>query len=366
MSTKRLSWLLFATQVPSDGSGGGVVRYAVELATALRARDDIELTVLARRSSADFFRDLLGAGGHVATTPNLPTPALSLLERSGVGLRALQRPFDVVHGTKHLIPRVARGVEVLTVHDMLAVDRPEEFGQLKRTLLVRPYLASLRQASVLLCVSKATEDRVAAHVPGAERKSSVVHLATSTALRETTASPVPSLLGRRFALVVGDPSPRKNLRLAVDIWPEVVRRAPGAVLAMVGPPGWTTAHRGDRYDELRAAGSLQHLGYLSDGELRWCYENAAVVLCPSHAEGFGLPALEALSFGAPLITSDDPALCEVSGPTTPHLPSAAGDLWIEPVAGRLLTGRAPTQPADVRTWHDVAAETVAAVRGPGH
>jgi glycosyltransferase involved in cell wall biosynthesis len=359
--TAPLSWLLLATHVPSTGTGGGMVRYVVELAGALRSRDDVALTVLARPGTVPFFSDLLAGSGQVAVAPSLPTPGLSLLEREGLGVRALRQPFDVIHGTKHLIPRRGNGQRVLTVHDMLPLDRPGDFGTLKRSLLVRPYLASVRQASVLFCVSNATRERMSSYLPEARAKAVVIPLAMSSQLAAAAAVPVPALLGRRFALVVGDPSPRKNLGLLVDIWPEVIRSVPDAVLAVVGPDSWGPTDRGDHFGLMAAQGSVLPLGHLDDGQLRWCYEHAAVVACPSHAEGFGLPALEALTFGAPLITSLDPALCEASGTAATHLASTDPGRWVQPIVERLRDDRKSSPARESRTWDDVAAETVSAV-----
>jgi glycosyltransferase involved in cell wall biosynthesis len=246
---------------------------------------------------------------------------------------------------------------------MLPLDRPGDFGTLKRTLLVRPYLASLRQASVLCCVSNATRERMSSYLPQARGKAVVIPLAMSRHLAAAAAVPVPALVGRRFALVVGDPSPRKNLGLLVDIWPEVTRSIPDAVLAVVGPESWGPTHRGDHFGSMAAQGSVLPLGHLDDGQLRWCYEHAAVVACPSHAEGFGLPALEALTFGAPLITSLDPALCEASGAAATHLPSTEPHQWVQAIVERLRHDRPPRPARGNRTWDDVAAETVSAVRG---
>lgn len=124
---KPLSWLMLATHVPPSGMGGGMVRYVVELATALAARPDVELSVLTTASAQPFFRRVLGDKPHLQTVPTLPTAARSVWEREfwGVGSR---RSFDVVHGTKHLIPRRAQGHRALTVHDMLLMDIPEDFN----------------------------------------------------------------------------------------------------------------------------------------------------------------------------------------------------------------------------------------------
>jgi glycosyltransferase involved in cell wall biosynthesis len=249
---------------------------------------------------------------------------------------------------------------------MLPLDMPDEFNVLKRTFLRRPSLGSIEQADTLLCVSEATRDRMTEYVPMARERSMVVPLAASSSLLGATAEPVPELVQREFAFVVGDPSRRKNIALLVDLWPDVVRRRPGAVLAIVGPPSWGPSSLGRFHGQLTEQGQIASLGYVNDAELRWCYEHATVVLCPSRAEGFGLPAVEALAFGAPLITSDDAALCEVSGNAALHLPASDRRQWLEAIVTALMAGRVTNVAASVRprAWKDVAAETVAAVRHP--
>ncbi len=352
-----------ATHVPAHGDGGGMVRYTVELARELAGHDDVELHVLTQPATSAFFGTVLGEPGRVHVTPELPTAPRSLLERAGRGASAFAERFDVFQGTKHLLPRRSRGVRVLTVHDMMPLDRPRDYPMAKRHLLYGPFLGSLRDADVLLCVSVATRNRLCAYLPHVRPKAVVVPLAASSALQRVEPEPVGELDGVAFALVVGDPSPRKNLALLVGCWPDVVARVPGAVLALAGPPSWLAARDGTTAELLAVAPKgVAALGFLSDGQLRWCYEHARVVLCPSLLEGFGLPAAEALAFGAPLITSDDPALCEVSGDDAIHLSSRDAAAWADATADRLAQPRPRPARRYVRTWTDVAAETVEAVR----
>ncbi len=359
---KPLSWLVLATHVPPSGAGGGIIRYTVELARALHARPDVELSVLATASARPFFAELLGSPDRVVTVPDVPVPARSTLERLGLAQLPARRRFDVVHGTKHILPRWGSGTRVLTVHDMLPLQRPRDFGLLKRTLLTRPYLASIRQADTLLCVSRATQQSVERFVPAVTGRTVAVPLAMSNGLRTARPEPVGALLDREFALVVGDTSPRKNLGLVVDLWSRVAAERPGATLAVVGPPSWGPSELGTHGSASVASGAIQILGHLSDAQLRWCYENAGVVLCPSRLEGFGLPAIEARSFGAPLITSLDPALVEVSGDSAEHLPDDDADAWASAITTALRAGRTAGAAVAVRGWDEVAAETVAAAR----
>ena len=360
----RLRYLMLATHVPASGSGGGVVRYTVALARALAARPDIELHVVATSDGAVFFRTFL-PDRQVHRVPTVPVPLLSAAERLGVlpGLR--WSDFDVVHGTKHIVPRRAGGARrVLTVHDMLLFDRGQDYPALKRRLLRGPYLASIRDAEVLVCVSRATRARLVDQVPTVADRACVALLAPSPTLVDAEPEPVESLAGIPFALVVGDASFRKNLRLPVGTWRRVREKVPGAVLAVVGPDPWGAEDRGgELWDELCADGAALGLRNVSDGALRWCYENASVVLCPSLLEGFGFPSVEAAAFGAPVVTSEDPALCEAAAGWGRPVATWSADEWVTAVCTAMLAPRGTGSPTRPRTWEQVAADTVGAVRG---
>lgn len=356
-------YLLLATHVPVSGSRGGVVRYTVALAEALARRPDVELHVLVTRDAADFFTRFLPSGRVHRVRP-APTPVLALREWLAAVRVLRSGRFDVVHGPKHIVPRRAhRAIRVLTVHDMLLLDRARDFGAAKRLLLRTPYRDSLRRADVVIGVSRATRARILDHHPGVRVQ--VVPLAASAALLAASGEPVEALRDKRFALVVGDAGIRKNLALAVRTWPRIRERVPDAVLVVVGPQPWgRESHGGAEWDRLLAAGAVVQLRDVPDGTLRWCYEHAAVVLCPSLIEGFGLPAVEAAAFGTPVVTSDDPATCEaVAGWGQPSAAWSRAD-WVATVVGALQQPSAAggVDPAR-RSWDDVAAETLAAVSG---
>lgn len=352
-----LSWLLMAAHVPPDGQRGGMVRYVAEVGKALAAHPDVELSVVAGRGAEAFWEPVVGSPARVYPMAAAPTAGQGWLERRGLGSPAFKRTFDVVHGAKHLLPRKAKGLGLLTIHDFLPLDRPGDFTVLKRHLLPHPYLESIAQAQALVCVSNATRDRLLSYAPSAGPRSHVVPLAGST-LRHVVPESVQRIAGKRFALVVGDASARKNLDFVIDIWPEVVARVPGATLVIVGPPAWK--------QDLSVTGldsGVMPLGFLSDAQLAWCYRQAQVVLCPSVLEGFGLPAREAVELGAPLITSEDPALCEVSGDAGVHAYANDPQAWVAAIVIMLQTGRPHVElPAHPRTWGDVANETVEVAR----
>lgn len=335
-----------------------MVRYATEIARGLATDRRIELHVISGQDATAFWKSHLGTGTSIHRAAPGGTAGRSLREWLSMGGHI---PTDAVfHGTKHLLPRWFGGRRVLTVHDMLPLDRPRDFRRAKRTLLVGPYLDSLRRADALLCVSRATRARLTSYVPSTADRAAVIPLAMGTALRDAVPVPIHRLLDSKIVLVVGDPSPRKNVQVVLRAWPAILERHPDAILVLVGPPDWD-ARRG--VAELPKA--TLALGHVSDGSLRWLYEHASVVACPSVLEGFGLPALEAQHFRAPLVTSEDAALCEVGTEAVRRASGRDPDAWVDAVSDALDQGRKNAGPSTAapRTWSDVARETIDAALG---
>lgn len=356
-------WLILASHVPALADRGGMVRYTVEVTGAL-LRAGVRVAVHCQPSAVGAF-----AGLGVAA-PDLHPHAHHFGLRNALGERyglkatlAAVRP-RVILGTKHLVPRRSPGaIRVLTVHDMMPFDRPQDFGTAKRLLLPQPYLRSLLDADVLACVSEATRKRLVARAPSTADRAVVIPNAMTPSLQHATAQPLAPLAGRRFILAVGDPSPRKNLRHLIGLWSAVEARVPGAHLAVVGPPGWGRAGDLTGLDALVARGAASLHGRVSDGELRWAYEHAAALACPSLLEGFGLPVVEAAAFGCPAIISQDAALVEAGAGWAESYPLTDAEAWCRALASALAAGGGasrvrPRHP--VRTWDDVAAELIAA------
>lgn len=345
-----MRWLLIATHVPADGAGGGIVRYTVELARALAQRSDVELHVLLTKPARSFFEGFMELP-RLHVVPELPTLASSALELTGAFTARLRPRFDVIHGVKHLMPKVTSGCRVLTVHDMLLLDRPGDFGRAKRALLPAMYLDSIRRSDIQICVSNSARERLASYVPAAAERAKVVSLAAVDDVPPGSA--IAELQGRLFALVVGDSSPRKNLAVVQAAWHRVHAWHPEMILVQVGPPAW------GREEETEGSKGVLRLGTVSDAQLVWLYQNAHVVACPSLFEGFGLPAAEGRHFGATVLTSEDPALCEAApGARRVYSRDVAG--WAHALRQAMLAPRARAMSLS-RTWADVGQETVEVV-----
>jgi glycosyltransferase involved in cell wall biosynthesis len=343
---------------------GGIPRYTRELVAALGRRSDVRLVVAAPTGAAATVERLAGD----RLDGWLPIPrdgqlSVALWERYRSAPAFRRARVDVVHGTKHLVPRGA-GPTVLTVHDVLTITRAHESRLAKRLLLPVQFRASLRDATRLAAVSGATRDALARLDPRWAAKTVVIPNALTRTLLDAHPAAVGALASTRFALVVGDLTPRKNVALLLDVWPAVAAATDGLVLAVVG-------HEGPHADATRATllglqeqGRAHWVRGASDATLRWCYEHAQMVLFPSLEEGFGFPVLEALAFDAPVLASTDPAIVEVAAgsPRVRHLDPRDPEAWRGAIVDAARQDRprppAPHFPAQAITWDDHATRLV--------
>ncbi len=337
-----------------------------EVLGALGRRADVSLTILTPTPGAPTVRALVGDTLEtLVTSPRADQLSLALWDRYRAGAAFERAGAEVIIGCKHLIPRTRRPT-VLVVHDLLTLTRAHENALAKRVLLPAQYRRSLSDASALAAVSAATHARLETLDDGWAAKCTVIPNGMSQRLIEAAPRQPAAVEDRAFALVVGDLSPRKNLRLLTRIWSET----PPADLALVvvGPDSGTDGSVRRELLELERAGSVTWIRGADDPELRWCYEHTRVVLFPTFEEGFGLPLLEAMSFHAPVVASTDAALREVGGddPGVHYVDPQDETGWraaITDVAARTdREFRVPVIPAGAITWDEHTDRLMALAR----
>lgn len=346
------------------GGKGGMERYARELLRALDARSDIELVVAVGRHAHEDLADLMPRS--LVATVDVAGPGglgRGLRERYSVDRTLRRHGVQLIHGAKHLVPRTSLPT-VLTVQDVMLLTWPQMYTTGKRLLLPRQYLASMRDATMIITPTTSTLHRMTEISADLGEKAVVVANGVSPTLTDVIAEPLVAIGGRPFAVVVGDLSPRKNVDLLIDIWDEVAR-ASGLVLVAVGPNGWRSAATRRRLETLVDRGLAVWAHHVSDAQLRWCYENACAVLMPSIEEGFGLPVVEALALGAPVIASTDEALVEVGQGRPEHIDAHDAAGWTAAILSAATRVRAQPVSRDaltLATWNDCAAGTVEVYR----
>jgi glycosyltransferase involved in cell wall biosynthesis len=221
---------------------------------------------------------------------------------------------------------------------------------------------AIRVADHLICISHSTHDELCERFPWARHKASVIPLGTSLA-RVAAESLPESLAGKPYVLFVGRRNNYKNFEVVWKAWNRIRRQLPkGSKLAIVGPP---MKRREAVALNWRDDGSAVLIPNASDGMLRTLYEHSRGFLFPSRAEGFGLPSLEAMSAGTPVMASDLPVMREVIGDSGYYFDPDDVDTVAEMIEAA-LTGQLPDADSIVEqarrrsaafTWQATAEQT---------
>lgn len=362
--------------------GAGIGRYTRELVQALVAADS--------KNSYHFFSARQPAAPPLANP--LPAAANARHRPAPLGERWLYRlwyrlqlplpvqwvtgPLDLFHSPDFVLPPVAGGIPtLLTVHDLSFIHYPETFPQRLVGYLNRAVPASIRRARHVLADSEATKKDLIDIWQVPAGKITVLYSGVSAGFQPVTDPDKVAAVRAKYSLgqapyilSVGTIQPRKNYQMLIRAFEAVAARWPHN-LVIAGGKGWL-------YDEVLAeAGRLglenrvQFAGFVDDADLPALYSAASLFVFPSLYEGFGLPLLEAMACGVPVITSDASSLSEVAAPlpggreTAVQLSPQEQDAWTEAINSLLADSAARAgliaaglQQAQRFTWDGAARQ----------
>lgn len=275
---------------------GGVGRYSRELARALQQTAPEGSSV---QGVTAFHRKQLRIDGVPIGRLALPRrPLIAAWERGGWP----SVPGDVVHAPSPLHPRRGSAPLVVTVQDAVPWTFPEMLTPRGVTWHREMVARAAAEADLVVVTTQATADELAKHVP--LRDVLVVGLGRSGDLdlpADADERAARMNLPERFVLTVATLEPRKGLRELAT----AMRAFPDVPLLCAGQAGW-----GEGAPE---GGDVRLLGRVEDADLAVLLDRATALACPSYDEGFGLPLLEGMAAGIPVLISQAPALVEVAG-----------------------------------------------------
>jgi glycosyltransferase involved in cell wall biosynthesis len=263
-------------------------------------------------------------------------------------------------------PTPARGPVVATIHDIVPIAHPDPRlrGWQKNLRWRRRYAATAKRSTLIIADSQFTADEIH-RMLGVPRDRMRVALLAADDFAIPAADGDAEVLARLgvrtpFVLTVGAADRRKNLALLERAMPRVVAKHPGTTLVLAGP-------RRDPQPLVPDAPWRQTLGFISDDELAALYRAADVLVMPSTYEGFGLPVLEAMRLGTPVICARGSSLPEVAGEAALWV-DGEDDADLAAKIGRVLSDArvrsamrlASLEQASHFSWDETARQTIAA------
>ena len=310
--------LIDATSVPADR--GGVGRYVDGLLGALGQRE-ADLAVVCLRTDLERYERLLPRA-RVLPAPAAVAhrPARLAWEQTGLPLLAQQVGAQVLHSPFYTCPLRAACPVTVTVHDATFFTEPEHYDKSKRTFFRSAIKTSLRRAERVVVPSKATRDELIRLLDADPARVDVAYHGVDPVAFHAPSEEEKARVRARLGLAdqpyvgfLGANEPRKNVPNLIRGWVAACEDRPAApALVIAGGQG-----HDDEID--RAATAVpEHLrmlrpGYLRFGDLPGFLGGALVAAYPSYGEGFGLPVLEAMACGAPVLTTPRLSLPEVGG-----------------------------------------------------
>ncbi|MCM2315980.1 MAG: glycosyltransferase family 4 protein [Thermoanaerobaculia bacterium] len=351
----------------------GVGWYLWHILDELGRRDDVELVL---------FGDPRVTEDGPKLHASIPAGArLGVFDLRGVPSSRFSRPIvaiayvgliwiegcDLVFGANYFLPRLMGAVarrRVVTIHDLTYRRHPELLQRETLDNLEREMAREIARADAIVCVSETTRrDLLEFYSVDPSRAHAI--LSGATPPPPPTSEDRGDLPGR-YVLFVSTVEPRKDLDTLIDAFERLKDRGeyPGD-LVVVGRVGWKAEETVRRMRESRWSGSIRHLDYVTRDRLATIYRNAEAFVMPSLYEGFGLPVLEAMGHGVPVIASRSSSLPEVGGDAalyfeprnTQELAAAILSISASPETRARLAKAGRERVAQFR-WDEAAAKTL--------
>jgi glycosyltransferase involved in cell wall biosynthesis len=356
-------------------SPGGVGRYTAKLATNLVALGVVVEPVVARHSHEEVKAAWEDFGLEAVPEPRvLPLPRAALYDAwhlLGWPPLSSDRDVDVLHAPSLAVPPKRGKPLVVSVHDAAPWLYPESFTPRGRWFHSVGVRVAARRADRVITGTEAAAAELRAYtrlpsslvtvVPYGVDANSLTRSeeATTSVLRHFGLTDTP------YVLWVGSLEPRKGVGVLVAAMARLATGDKATALVLAGYAGWQNSRLIPPEQRAQLGGSLHQLGPVTQPELQALYVGATVFAFPSFHEGFGLPVLEAMASGAPVVASDIPAIREVAGEAAVLVPPGDVGQWagaLEDVLGspsrRAALAEAGRRRAAMFPWANTAAATL--------
>ena len=217
--------------------------------------------------------------------------------------------IDVFFSPAHYIPRFCPVPTVVTIHDLAYLYFEKDFLKKDLYQLKNWTKYSINKSTKIISVSKTTKNDIIKNYHVNEEKVTVIY----NGFEKPKITEKLKLKNEKFILFVGTIQPRKNISTLIDAFNKFKNNYPEFKLLIVGKKGWLYEDIINKVIDLKLENIVNFTDFVADDKLIFLYKNAFCLVLPSFYEGFGLPILEAMSYGCPTIVSQSSSLTEIGG-----------------------------------------------------
>lgn len=356
------------------GPKSGLGVYANRLLASLSELDSTNhYTVYINQISAE---DIPNYGSNFTVIPVWTPPKFHYWwEQIYILLNSNATSHDVIHFPISAPPFLTKSKVVVTIHDLTFYLFPETMTAASRFYWQSLMLLNFNRVAEFISVSDSTKANMLKKCKVSASKISVVPEYASEEFQPINDSETLCdvkhryNLPDRFVLFVGTTEPRKNLIHLLKAFREIARRDLPHKLILVGKPGWGYKEVVQTIEDMELTESVSLVGYVPAGDLPAFYNLAEVFVFPSVYEGFGLPVLEAMSCGTPVVASNSSSLPEIVGDAGLLADAYSVDEWVDSLlqllensAYRSVLGKKALERASFFSKAQMAKQTLAVYR----
>jgi len=346
-------------------SGTSTGRYVDKLIEHLyKLKPAHEIIIVTKAERTKFFSEIAPGFTIVQT----PFKEFTLDEQIGLRRQIHDMHPDLVHFGMVQQPVFYRGRVVTTMHDLTTArfrnpDKNPTVYILKQQIYKWVNKKAARKSAAIITPTQYVKDDVVNFTHVSPDRITVT--LESADFITNTPVPVKSVEGKQFIMYVGRPTPHKNLERLIEAFAIMHKTRPELHLVLVGKTD-TNYQRHEAYVKEKGIPNVIFTGFASDAQLRWLYEHCRAYVFPSLSEGFGLPPLEAMIHGAPVVASNATSIPEVCGDAASYfdplnieeMAATVGEVIDDPIIREDLVSKGKKQAAKY-SWDRMAKQTLA-------
>jgi glycosyltransferase involved in cell wall biosynthesis len=349
----------------------GIGRYAESLTRALIAREPERFALFYNRGGGSLPPEgLESIPARTVRAGYKPwRMAVWMGQLAGIGFDGLIPGAELFHATEHLLPPLRGVPTVLTIHDMIFNLFPEHQKRLNYWYLNATMPLYCRRADAIVTVSESSKRDIVAHYGLDPARVQVIYEAAAPEFVPAASEVVDEVrrrysLPERFMIHVGTIEPRKNLTRLIEALQQLRKAGLTIPLVVVGGKGWLYDEFFQRLEQSDVRDAVLFPGYVPSADLPAIYSAASLAAMPSVYEGFGLPVLESMASGTPVVSSDASSLPELGGEAARYfdpydveaMAEAIGEVWSDELLRDEMREKGLVEAAKF-SWERAAEET---------